>query len=137
MARRGRPPEQSDEELAAAALKLQKKHPLLSEGAICGKLGRAREFLADRAKSSELLKGTRKVMTALRQAAWEEKIARGMMRGKDFNAVACIWLTRNILGWRDERRSKAPKGRPGLPDTSKEQLTALAGQIQAMIEDKS
>jgi len=97
-----KPPKYTDEELVKRALEILKAQPLLSEIALCGKLGVGREYIADRAKSSDAVDELRDLMFGIRQAAWEEEGIRGM-KSRAFNATTYIWMTRNILGWRDER----------------------------------
>jgi len=113
-----KPPKYTDEELVKRALEILKAQPLLSEIALCGKLGVGREYIADRAKKSEAIQELRDVMFGMRQAAWEEEGIRGM-KSRAFNATTYIWMTRNILGWRDERQESPDDQPPGKTITLK------------------
>jgi hypothetical protein len=113
--------EYDDEELASMILESQVLNPLYSEGAICGVIGYAREYIANRAKKSDLISRTRKEMQAIRERAWLELGLKGLYATTEFdvhgkpkksntiNPTMFIWMTRNILGWRDEKKSKEKK----------------------------
>jgi hypothetical protein len=104
-----RPPKFTDEQIVMLAMEIQKKHKLDSEGAICGRIGLGREYIANRAKDCADIKELRSEMAAIRQGAWERK-GRAMLADKGSNATMYIWMTRNILGWRDERSSDDATG---------------------------
>lgn len=108
----GRPEKYSSEDLCRRAMEIQKQHPLFSEGAICGLLEVHREYIADRAKKHPLVKETRAVMDAIRQGAWEQKGIEMMDAPSSLKSpVIYIWMTRNMLGWRND----SPQG--ALPST--------------------
>ena len=98
------------------AMQLQEQHPLFSETAICGLLRVGSEYIADRSKHSPMVKETRDVMSAMRQGAWEQKGIELIDRpGQSTNPVVYIWMTRNMLGWRNdpvliESDTKRPAG---------------------------
>jgi len=92
-----------DDELLEKALQLQKDNPLFTEGAICGLLGVGREYIADRSKKSESILALRSRMDAIREGAWVQLGTELITRSsKQTNPLVYIWMTRNILGWRNE-----------------------------------
>lgn len=98
-----RPVTLQDEELCERMITLQKAHPLFSETAICGLLEVGREYIANRAKKSQLVEDARSVMQAIRHGAWEQKGIELIDRpGQNTNPVVYIWMTRNMLGWRND-----------------------------------
>lgn len=98
-----RPPTYQEQELLDQAWSLQLQFPSLSESAICGKLHVGKEYLADRSKDSEAIRALRSKMAAVRQAAWEEMGAKLMISpSASISPVVYIWMTRNILGWRND-----------------------------------
>ncbi len=98
-----RPPKMPDAELCARMMELQKANPLFSETAICGLLEVGREYIADRAKQSQEVKETREILTTIRQGAWEQKGIELIDRpSQNTNPVVYIWMTRNMLGWRND-----------------------------------
>lgn len=98
-----RPPKMPDEELCERMMTLQKAHPLFSETAICGLLEVGREYIADRAKQSQDVKETREVLTTIRQGAWEQKGIELIDKpSQNTSPIIYIWMTRNMLGWRND-----------------------------------
>lgn len=98
-----RTPTFKDEEILDKALRLQEENPLFSEGAICGLMRVNREYLSDRSKSSASIKELRGVMAAIRQGAWEQAGIELIKRpSKDTNPIVFIWMSRNVLGWRND-----------------------------------
>ncbi len=110
----------SEDVLASMCLSKQRLHPELSEGAIMALCDLGREHLADRAKNSDLCKEARAKMAAIREKYYIELGVEGCKMGKEFNAVAFIWLTRNILNWRD----KAPEDEPKTIEQPQMTITA-------------
>jgi hypothetical protein len=91
-----------DDELLEKAWELQLANPLKPEGAICGMLGVGKEYLADRAKTSESIRELRSRMAAVREDAWTElgiKII--TMPDRESSSRTFMWMTRNILGYRN------------------------------------
>lgn len=120
-------------ELIKRALAAQNAEPLLSEGAVCGRLKVGREYIANRAKKSEAIAELREDMAAIRQLHWELKghalIALGP---KDSNATVYIWMTRNTLGWRDQKQDDSEASKtvaPSVPMTP-EQLVELVKSVR-------
>ncbi len=110
----------------AQAWQLQLDFPSLSEGAICGKLHVGREYLADRAKDSVEIRALRSKMAAVRQAAWEEMGAKLMISpSASVSPIVYIWMTRNILGWRNDPEPKA------IEDDSKKPALTLKYSLKA------
>jgi hypothetical protein len=113
-----RPLTYKEDEILKLFWDTQLENPALSEGAICGKLHVGREYLADRAKDSQEIRSLRSKMAAVRQAAWEEAGLKMISTpNAACTAVAFIWMSRNILGWRNdpeavalEDDSKKPSG---------------------------
>jgi hypothetical protein len=105
----------SDEELYQKALEAQTAEPKMSESAVMSVLGVGREYLANRAKDNTELTELRSKMAAIREHAWIEEGIKGMPRGKDFNATVYIWMTRNILGWRDKTPEEAQAEKAAQP----------------------
>lgn len=92
-----------DAELCARMMELQKANPLFSETAICGLLEVGREYIADRAKISPDVKETREVLTTIRQGAWEQKGIELIDKpSQNTSPIIYIWMTRNMLGWRND-----------------------------------
>jgi hypothetical protein len=106
---KGRPALMSDETLCSMALREQGQSPHLSEGAIMGICNLGREYMADRAKKSDEVKHARSVMAAIREKYYIELGIDGMKAGKEFNSIAYIWVTKNVLGWRDKSQDDEPK----------------------------
>lgn len=92
----------TDEELCKRIIDIQTQTPYLTEGAVCGELGVARDYIRERAKKSETVSVTRKRADALRELAWIEKGWSGLSNRETFNATVYIWMTRNILKWTDK-----------------------------------
>lgn len=99
----GPDPKYSDLELCDMALRTQRLNPHLSEGAVMGVHHMGREYLADRAKKSQSVQECRSLMSAIRERYYLELGLDGCKMGKDFNSITFIWITRNVLGWRDNR----------------------------------
>lgn len=91
----------SDKELCELIVKVQEKDPLFSDANICKELDVSHDYLYDREKKSPLVAAARKKVQAIRETAW---VARGIdgMVNQSFNATVYIWMTRNMLKWRDK-----------------------------------
>lgn len=121
--KRGPKPTYNEDELCELMLEAQELNPLYSEGSICAVLKVGRQYIADRASRSEKISLTRKECDAIRERAWLQTGISGMGMGKDFNATVYIWMTRNILGWRDDRPQQ------GLDDSYSSRVVDLVPAI--------
>jgi hypothetical protein len=108
----------SDKELAALIVKLQEKQPLFTEASICRELGVHRTYLHMRAKRSPLVEEARAQALETREDAWVARGIDGMVNKKEFSEILYIWMTRNILKWRDK----------------KEEVSSIVNQLKAEIE---
>lgn len=95
----------SDQEIADAIERIQRKDPLFTEANICAELNVSRDYILERAKKSKLISDARKKAFEIRETAW---VARGIdgMSNREFNATVYIWMTRNILSWRDKHKDE-------------------------------
>ena len=112
-----------EEELIEKAWKLQLDNPALSEGAICGLMHCGREYIANRAKKSDAIKELRDRMAGVRQAAWEDAGLKLISSpAKETNPMIYIWMTRNILGWRNDSENSAAIGGPAVQEVIAEKV---------------
>lgn len=89
-------------------MRLQIENPLFTETGICGLMRVGREYIAERAKISPLVREVRDVLSAMRQGAWEQKgIDKLETPASLWSPITYIWMTRNICGWRNDPKVAA------------------------------
>lgn len=101
----GRPPKYTEDELASKIVQLQADEPLLPESSLCLKLDVAHDYIANYSKRSALILEARKRTKQIREDAWVKKGLSIMDHddpNRKVNAVVYIWMTKNMLGWRDD-----------------------------------
>ena len=93
----------SEQDLADKIRVLQKDDPLMTLAGLCASLQVNRNYITERAKKSQVISCAIKECDAIREYAWIKEGTAGLREGKDFNATVYIWMTRNIIGFRDDR----------------------------------
>lgn len=93
------------EEVAAKMIELQNSDPLMTETALTLELCVNDDYIRRNSERHEPILRARKVCRQIREKAWVQK-GMDMMDHSDpnrkVNPTIYVWLTKNMLGWRDE-----------------------------------
>lgn len=91
----------TDEQIAEKLVTLQRENPQHSLVQLCARAEFSRATLYRRAKGSDAIQDSLKKTADIREAAWVD-VGLANLDNKQFNTTLFIWMSKNIIGWRDQ-----------------------------------